>query len=150
MGVYPGLGMPLKHFPQGERGQAVFPIGSHTNVSGSKSEMLPVREVAMMMVMDRLTDKADWHKKVFDDTIVAKWRDEALAIPDDELYTLAARGKKRFDAEEMYHETYPNDFDSRLKRPKGIISGDTFNWVRQVPALISSLADTSANVVSVR
>jgi hypothetical protein len=149
MGVYPGLGMPLRHFPQGERGQSVFPIGSHTNVWGSESEMLPVREVAMIMVMDRLTDKGDWHKKVFDDTIVAKWRDEALAIPDDELYALAARGKRRCDMEEMYNETHPNDFDTRLKRPNGIISEETFNWVRQVPAVISSLTNTSANVVSV-
>lgn len=44
----------------------------------------------MMHVMDRLTDKVDWHKKVFDDKIVAKWRAEALAYPDEVLWVLAA------------------------------------------------------------
>lgn len=33
-----------------------------------------------------MTDKPDWHEKVFDDTIVAKWRKEAMEQPEDELY----------------------------------------------------------------
>ena len=32
-----------------------------------------------MAIMDKITDKPDWDKKVFDDTIVQKWRQEALA-----------------------------------------------------------------------
>lgn len=39
----------------------------------------------MMAVMDLLTDKPDWHIKVFDDEIAEKWRQEALAWPDDDL-----------------------------------------------------------------
>lgn len=41
---------------------------------------LTAREVAMLGVMNALTDKPDWHKKVFDDEIVAKWKQEACAI----------------------------------------------------------------------
>ena len=33
----------------------------------------------MMAIMDKITDKPDWDRKVFDDTIVHKWRQEALA-----------------------------------------------------------------------
>lgn len=33
-----------------------------------------------------MTDKPDWHEKVFDDAIVAKWRKEAMEQPEDELY----------------------------------------------------------------
>jgi hypothetical protein len=47
----------------------------------------------MMNVMDKITDKPDWHKKAFDDNIVSKWRKEALAIPDEELFKLATSGK---------------------------------------------------------
>ena len=36
----------------------------------------------MMAIMDKITDKPDWDKKVFDDAIVQKWRLEALATED--------------------------------------------------------------------
>lgn len=39
---------------------------------------LTMREVAMLRIMDALTDKPDWHRKVNDAHIVAKWRNEAL------------------------------------------------------------------------
>ncbi|KAK5654209.1 hypothetical protein OQA88_7384 [Cercophora sp. LCS_1] len=64
----------------------LYPVGVHHNCFGANSELLPVREVAMMMVMDALTDKPDWHIKVFDDEIVGKWRQEALAWHNEELY----------------------------------------------------------------
>ena len=35
----------------------------------------------MLGLMDALTDKKDWHQKVFQDDIVKKWHDEALTRP---------------------------------------------------------------------
>lgn len=32
----------------------------------------------MMAIMDKITDKSDWDKKIFDENIVQKWRQEAL------------------------------------------------------------------------
>ncbi|KAK4031840.1 hypothetical protein C8A01DRAFT_41717 [Parachaetomium inaequale] len=61
-------------------------MGIHYNCAGAQSEMLLVREVAMMLVMDRLTDKPDWHIKVFDDEIAERWKTEALAWPNDDLW----------------------------------------------------------------
>ncbi|KAK7709768.1 hypothetical protein SLS64_006009 [Diaporthe eres] len=46
-----------------------------------QSPRLTAREVAMLGVMNALTDKPDWHKKVFDEEIVAKWKQEACALP---------------------------------------------------------------------
>ncbi|KAJ0118767.1 hypothetical protein J7T55_013021 [Diaporthe amygdali] len=42
---------------------------------------LTAREVAMLGVMNALTDKADWHLKVFDEEIVGRWKEEARAVP---------------------------------------------------------------------
>ncbi|KAI0410008.1 hypothetical protein F4802DRAFT_543020 [Xylaria palmicola] len=84
---YPGLGRPLWYNPQ--EFAHFYPTGHHQECIGSKSAILQVREVAMMHIMDRLTDKESWHKKVFDDEIVAKWRAEALAYPDEALWNLA-------------------------------------------------------------
>ena len=36
-----------------------------------------IRERCMLAFINSITDKPDWHEKVFDDAIVAKWRQEA-------------------------------------------------------------------------
>lgn len=43
----------------------------------------------MMAVMDRLTDKPEWNRKVFDPEIVRKWKIEAMAVPDAEWMNIA-------------------------------------------------------------
>ena len=39
----------------------------------------------MIGLMNRITDKKDWDKKVFDDAISSKWKTEALATPDTDI-----------------------------------------------------------------
>ncbi|KAK7968032.1 uncharacterized protein PG986_002309 [Apiospora aurea] len=89
---YPGINLPLRHYATGwsqETKQACYPIGVCENAPGATSELLQLREVFMLAVMDRLTDKPDWHRKVFDEAVVAKWRAEALQQPEEGLYRLA-------------------------------------------------------------
>jgi len=94
MPKYPGLGLPLRHGVHNDFGY--YPIGAHGSCFGSQSDILPVRELAMMGIMDRLTDKENWHKKVFDEEIVAKWRKEAFAIPDETWWSLAFQEKEQW------------------------------------------------------
>ncbi|KAM0228046.1 hypothetical protein ACHAPO_011074 [Fusarium lateritium] len=82
--LYPGLGLDLRYHDQDR--DEIYPIGIHYNCYGADSEMLLVREVAMMIVMNQLTEKPNWHLKVFDETIAEKWIQEALAIPVESLY----------------------------------------------------------------
>ena len=133
---YPGLGLPLRYNEQGDYG--FYPIGAHGSNYGSDSDLIFVRELAMMDVMEKLTDKPDWHKKVFDDEIVDKWRREALAVPDQEFYQLATSGKKPWeeqeqepeeeeDSDEYYHIQRRGDgIDSK---PEGILSQRAFDYV---------------------
>ena len=67
---FPGFGLPVNYRPKKRFPNAVL------DWSGT---MLTVRELNMMAIMDKITDKPDWDKKVFDDTVVDKWRQEALA-----------------------------------------------------------------------
>ncbi|KAK3899199.1 hypothetical protein C8A05DRAFT_37207 [Staphylotrichum tortipilum] len=88
---YPGWNLDLRWTDQqgspGTRGREfTYPMGIHYNCFGADSEMLLVREMAMMMAMERLTDKPNWHVKVFDDEIAGKWKAEALAWPDEDLW----------------------------------------------------------------
>ncbi len=65
----PGFGLPVNY-----RSDNYFPNAVLT-WSGT---ILTVRELNMMAIMDNITDKPDWDKKVFDDSIVQRWRQEAL------------------------------------------------------------------------
>jgi hypothetical protein len=123
---YPGLGLPLRNWEW--QGYKFYPIGSHHNCYGSETEVIPVRELAMMDVMEKLTDKVDWHKKVFDDDIVSKWRKEALAIPDEHFWHLAIDAKTQ-------HWTHDGDRlefhdDRQSCKLENILDEPTFDTVR--------------------
>ncbi|VUC23569.1 unnamed protein product [Clonostachys rosea] len=118
MPTYPGLGRYLHWCPEhGSRlsdGAISYPIGINSDSFGASSEMLLVREVAMMVVMDLLTDKPDFHVKIFDDEIAKKWKTEALAIPDEQLYQQIA-----------------NHLGSLPPLPKGILDEDCLDYCIQ-------------------
>ena len=125
---YPGLGLPLRHNPQMDYGH--YPIGAHGSCSGAKSDIIMIRELAMMSIMERLTDKENWEKKVFDDDIVSKWREEALAIPDSELADLASSSKRQYwddDGKVHVKDDWRLDDANPLK---GIMNTNTFDCVR--------------------
>lgn len=105
---YPGLGRSLRYNDMPATGQ--YAIGTHACCVGAQSEPLPAREVAMMSIMERLTDKENWQKKIFDKDVVARWRDEALAIPDSDLWNML-------------------DPDESVVPLKGILNGNTFDCV---------------------
>ncbi|KAH6603880.1 hypothetical protein Trco_007326 [Trichoderma cornu-damae] len=84
---YPGVNLPLKKSPRWflDVQPHVYPIGL-PEARGSISDILPIREVAMMLLMENLTDKPSWHEKVFDEAIVQKWREEARNQSENGLY----------------------------------------------------------------
>jgi len=123
--VYPGLGRPLRI----NDSLSNYPNGA-THDDGTQSELIYVRELAMMNVMDRLTDKAGWEKKVFDDVIVGKWKKEALAIPDVEFFKLASYGKLRWGGS--------NDENGGSEdKTVGIMNERTFEYVN--PSLLNQM-----------
>jgi hypothetical protein len=46
-----------------------------------QSPRLTARELSMLALMNALSDKPDWEKKVFDEDIAEKWHQEALTMP---------------------------------------------------------------------
>jgi hypothetical protein len=79
--------------------------------------------------MERLTDKDDWHVKVFNDQIVSKWRDEALTIPDGELWSLATSGKLQHYSDDG-SITVRDDMGVQVLHPlEGIMTETTFDRV---------------------
>jgi hypothetical protein len=125
---YPGLGLDLRHSPPDDftNNARFHPIGAHGSCSQAQSDLLPIRELAMMNIMDRLTDKEGWHTKVFDDGIVSKWRQEAMAIPDEYFNQLATRDKShRWGSDGNFTYTH----DENLDALEGIMTTHAFNFV---------------------
>lgn len=77
---YPGWNLDLRFWNHDS--ELSYPVGVHHSRGGQT--MLTRREVAMMWVCELLTEKPDWHIKVFDEEIAEKWRREA-ALSDSVL-----------------------------------------------------------------
>lgn len=119
MTLYPGLGLPLRYYPpeyDPREDHKFYPLGQHAHCCDSHSALLPVREVAMMNIMEQLTDKENWHKMVFNDEIVNQWRKEALEKPN-RVYWKQATDNKVLDVGDW------------VPRPPGIVDAATFDYV---------------------
>ncbi|KAI1024261.1 hypothetical protein LB504_005120 [Fusarium proliferatum] len=96
MHLYLGVNLPLRDMPKRSFNRKdeypFYPIG-FPEYKRSQLQVMPVKEVAMMILMDTLTDKLDWHKKVFNETIVQKWRDEARQQSEDCFYARIVQDK---------------------------------------------------------
>ncbi|CAH0025806.1 unnamed protein product [Clonostachys rhizophaga] len=107
---YPDVDIDLRHHPGLDENH--YPVVCHPNVRRIESPILPMREVGMMLLMDKLTDKPEWFKKVFDDKIVEKWRRESQTQSEDGLFATIMRDK----------------MDAPVPQPKRIISEAAFDF----------------------
>ncbi|KAL1618746.1 hypothetical protein SLS56_010437 [Neofusicoccum ribis] len=76
----PGFGLPVNFKPNAGSSQRyksglVYPSA----VLYWHVDAMTVRERNMLEVMNQLTDKDEWERKIFDETIVEKWRKEAVS-----------------------------------------------------------------------
>ncbi|KAJ6438835.1 WD40 repeat 2 [Purpureocillium lavendulum] len=82
----PGFGLPLGWLPDGRFPVLVCPpmTAANRNWADSDSEWcantLLIREACMLKLVDDLTDKPEWWRKIHDAHITAKWKAEALAL----------------------------------------------------------------------
>ncbi|KAH8891423.1 hypothetical protein GQ53DRAFT_746540 [Thozetella sp. PMI_491] len=129
---YPGLGLPLTYCPD-PSSEPYHPMGVSPYVDGATSVMLQVREVSMMVIMETLTDKPQWHTKIFDDAIVAKWRDEALSIPDvalwDKIVNLSVNAYRYTDETDADYAEWKEDHSPDPIR--GIMCEEAFEYIVQ-------------------
>ncbi|KAG6844881.1 hypothetical protein H0H87_002716 [Tephrocybe sp. NHM501043] len=77
----PGFGLRLD-YNLGDGPHQLFINALDNDDLGSGRAQLPLttlREFEMLKFMNVVTDKPNWHEKVFDDSITSKWREEALS-----------------------------------------------------------------------
>lgn len=66
----PGFGLPVN-----DPGPPECFANAFTNWSGIPAT---VRERTMVALMDSITDKPAWDRKIFDEGVIQKWRQEAI------------------------------------------------------------------------
>ncbi|OGM49977.1 hypothetical protein ABOM_001243 [Aspergillus bombycis] len=83
----PGYNLPLNYRPDsGERfKRTLFPNAlDYGDIEyGSVDRVNVHREILMMRVMNTITDKPEWDRKVFDEAITSKWREEIAQSGED-------------------------------------------------------------------
>ncbi|CAA7268674.1 unnamed protein product [Cyclocybe aegerita] len=78
----PGFGLPLNYGFPSEGKDSRFPsalLPEDIKEGRTTLALTTLREFKMLQIMNQITDKPDWHTKVFDETIAAKWKSEAIA-----------------------------------------------------------------------
>ncbi|KAF8061696.1 hypothetical protein FPV67DRAFT_1509958 [Lyophyllum atratum] len=80
----PGFGLPFNFIPRKSNGDGrdLFRNALHSVELRDGTVEFPIttlREFTMLQLMNQLTDKPNWHQKVFDETITSKWKAEALS-----------------------------------------------------------------------
>ncbi|KAG2003632.1 hypothetical protein CC2G_004221 [Coprinopsis cinerea AmutBmut pab1-1] len=79
----PGLGKPLDYVPKEDEDPLYIddPFPSALDVENLDRALLPLttlREFSLLQLMNAITDKENWHVKIFDDAIASKWKAEAI------------------------------------------------------------------------
>lgn len=89
----PGFGLPLTYHPPG---------AFHTLIGVQEQDWtantLTIREVCMLRLMEEITNKPDWWRKVNDPEIVAKWKKEAVEMPWSEYVEFGSFNEDMADA----------------------------------------------------
>ncbi|OTB16768.1 hypothetical protein K445DRAFT_317065 [Daldinia sp. EC12] len=80
----PGFGLPVDYEPDYKTESACF-LHMLWVTKDFMSEGLALREIRMMNFINQITDKPNWEEKVFNEAIVAKWKQEAESAPHQGL-----------------------------------------------------------------
>jgi hypothetical protein len=86
---FPGLDVPIQYLPKTRFKHA---IADFVN-----AKPLTTREIRMLDFINQITEKPDWTSKVFDDTIIAKWKEEAHQPCEDSTFEDVVLSEKMFE-----------------------------------------------------
>ncbi|RXW20311.1 hypothetical protein EST38_g5535 [Candolleomyces aberdarensis] len=95
--------------------------------SGSECELfqpITLRERTMLRFMNKVTDKADWTTKVFDESIIAKWKQECVNLPDSTPSTQISEPMFSYCIEELQFRAkeHPNSPNGAVR----VYNGDVY------------------------
>jgi len=91
----PGFGLPIDHLPKWTRDSSTSKRFPHAIADFFASAGVSLRERRMLAFINKISDKPEWERKVFDEEIVSKWRAEGV-VRSEELGDLVL-SEKMFD-----------------------------------------------------
>ncbi|KAL4807886.1 hypothetical protein BDV18DRAFT_136334 [Aspergillus unguis] len=144
----PGYNVPLNYQPRESVirksrfgfGNALDP--NHID-TGYINEVFVFREIVMMRIMDKITDKPDWHRKVFDERITDKWRAE-IAESDHDVSTKMMDWvikELQWKSEIFNQSGYVEVFDHGVVKSDTAISPELQQSLKDAVAPLEDVAD---------
>ncbi|KAF8656134.1 hypothetical protein AX16_002736 [Volvariella volvacea WC 439] len=118
----PGFGLPLTYVVE-----EAFPKATEMTITeegGCALPLLTLREITMLRIMDAITDKPDWEKKILDTEITNKWREELKSAHGDvtELMFDWCLEELAYRAEKSYNTGYISIIPGVVKSDKMVDS----------------------------
>ncbi|KAK1751543.1 hypothetical protein QBC47DRAFT_454790 [Echria macrotheca] len=117
---------PIQREPRCEKleREGEYNSGFRTDYWNAHSDMILVREVAMMQVMETITDKPDWHINIFDHETAMQWEQEALDRSNNHYWRTCSNFHDRC------WKTDDADGTSSVGvvEPPGILDQDVVKW----------------------
>ncbi|KAL4884947.1 hypothetical protein BJY04DRAFT_214830 [Aspergillus karnatakaensis] len=133
----PGFNLPLNVPPTSEYGRNrvgfTNALDPHDLNDHYLDYVATTREITMMRIMNTISDKPEWQRKVFDEDIVAKWRDEITKSGQDvsEKMMDFVIKEMRWKAGLMEKTNYVQVFDDGVVKSDAAISKDNQAALKQ-------------------
>ncbi|KAJ2911781.1 hypothetical protein MD484_g8633, partial [Candolleomyces efflorescens] len=80
------------------------------------------RELTMLRFINTVTDKPDWVTKVFDETIIAKWKEESVGLPNPSIDSEISEQMFNYCISELQHRA--KEFPSSPRGAIRVFNGD--------------------------
>ncbi|RXW15007.1 hypothetical protein EST38_g10850 [Candolleomyces aberdarensis] len=123
-----GNGYPCSRTPEesdAEYRGAPFP-NALVQVGSEGAVLQPItrRELTMMRFMNQVTDKPGWATKVFDETIIAKWKEESVGLADSSIETEISEKMFTYCISELQHlaKEHPTSPNGAIR----VFNGDVY------------------------
>ncbi|RXW11956.1 hypothetical protein EST38_g13899 [Candolleomyces aberdarensis] len=99
---------------------ALVQVGS----DGAVLQPITLRELTMLRFMNQVTDKPGWTTKVFDDAIIAKWKEESVGLADSSIETEISEKMFTYCISELQHlaKEHPTSPNGAIR----VFNGDVY------------------------
>ncbi|OQE44441.1 hypothetical protein PENCOP_c002G08786 [Penicillium coprophilum] len=146
----PGFNMPLNSLPDPNVSDGFcsellgFPNALDPTHTEIMYDIVTHREILMMRVMNNITDKINWDKKVFDKHITSKWRNEITESGQDVTPKMMDWIIKELQWKAgMFQETgHVTVFDVGVVKSDNAISSELQQELKQAAALFENVPET--------
>ncbi|KAF6763669.1 hypothetical protein DFP72DRAFT_873115 [Ephemerocybe angulata] len=125
----PGHGVDIETLPDGD----IFPNAILHCGGAPRLKVITIRERTMLGFINAVTDKPEWNKKVFDQIIIEKWKEETVNLDSDTREQQMSELMFSYCIQELQYRASELDTDSPGGSAVHVFPGDVYKSDSAVP-----------------